>query len=598
MLSIMALVDRDAGPAEIAPDATEDARRQLFDRYVTHVLSRHRGAARYDAIQTRRSLAWLAGRMQAGSQTVFYPDQLQADWLSPTVRRRYALFDRLGGALLGGLALSLAYLIVLGLYALFRRPHPVYAEGLLQDTLAVMLLGGLVGGLFGAVNEQLHPGGAIWPQARERILGCLLGGLLFGCVAAAMTGSLAGAITAAILGAAAGTLAPLPSLRPRRVTIVEPRRWSWRRTLRLLPACLGGGATLGLLIGGLIGEIDGLLGPLLGPVGGSVAAGLLTGLGVSLAFGLSHTEAMHEPDRPNQGIRRSLHNGLLAGGLGFLLGGLLGLYVAVGPVTWLIMGVQGALVGALGFGLFTVLSHSTLRVVLWQSGAAPLRYLRFLDHCVERILLRRIGGGYSFVHIELQRYFAGLEEGPGTATRQVTGAAGEHRRSWRLHPVLADVAGLVLLTTILCGTLTIARERVAGGPPELPPAALRIEPGPGYTGRIISAYAVEAGDQVRLVAHGLIDIGTYERNVPPQGRERGFMGSPLGDSFKLVRDYPTGALLCKVTGEDESLWRLCGPEATFEAEAAGQLEFLINDNAIAKHAGAFGVVISIGTASE
>jgi len=87
-----------------------------------------------------------------------------------------------------------------------------------------------------------------------------------------------------------------------------------------------------------------------------------------------------------------------------------------------------------------------------------------------------------------------LEAGPGTAPRQVTGAAGEQRRSRRLPPVLADVVGLALLTTILCGTITLAREGVAGSPPPVPPAALRIEPGPGYSGRIVSAYMVKAGE--------------------------------------------------------------------------------------------------------
>lgn len=49
----------------------------------------------------------------------------------------------------------------------------------------------------------------------------------------------------------------------------------------------------------------------------------------------------------------------------------------------------------------------------------------------------------------------------------------------------------------------------------------------------------------------------------------------------------------QVTGEDDSHWRLYGPQVTFEAQANGWLEFLINDNAVEKHAGEFRVTIDI-----
>lgn len=35
---------------------------------------------------------------------------------------------------------------------------------------------------------------------------------------------------------------------------------------------------------------------------------------------------------------------------------------------------------------------------------------RFLDYCTERIFLRKVGGGYIFVHHMLMEYFAGLPE--------------------------------------------------------------------------------------------------------------------------------------------------------------------------------------------
>jgi len=41
----------------------------------------------------------------------------------------------------------------------------------------------------------------------------------------------------------------------------------------------------------------------------------------------------------------------------------------------------------------------------------PWNYPRFLDYAAKRILLRKVGGGYMFVHRLLLEYFASLEEG-------------------------------------------------------------------------------------------------------------------------------------------------------------------------------------------
>jgi len=40
---------------------------------------------------------------------------------------------------------------------------------------------------------------------------------------------------------------------------------------------------------------------------------------------------------------------------------------------------------------------------------APLHYVHFLDYAAGRIFLRKVGGGYIFVHRLLLEYFASLE---------------------------------------------------------------------------------------------------------------------------------------------------------------------------------------------
>ncbi len=55
--------------------------------------------------------------------------------------------------------------------------------------------------------------------------------------------------------------------------------------------------------------------------------------------------------------------------------------------------------------------HKALHRILHQNGLIPDRLVPWLDEMTERGLLRRVGGGYIFIHRSLLEYFAGLEEG-------------------------------------------------------------------------------------------------------------------------------------------------------------------------------------------
>jgi hypothetical protein len=71
-------------------------------------------------------------------------------------------------------------------------------------------------------------------------------------------------------------------------------------------------------------------------------------------------------------------------------------------------GIFGALLfGFLAGGGRACVQHVCLRFVLWQSGVAPWNLARFLNYCVERRLLQRVGGRYRFLHRELLDHFAG-----------------------------------------------------------------------------------------------------------------------------------------------------------------------------------------------
>ena len=60
------------------------------------------------------------------------------------------------------------------------------------------------------------------------------------------------------------------------------------------------------------------------------------------------------------------------------------------------------------FGGAAVIQHFVLRFILFCNGYIPWNYAHFLDYSVERIFLRKVGGGYMFVHRLLQEYFASL----------------------------------------------------------------------------------------------------------------------------------------------------------------------------------------------
>jgi hypothetical protein len=107
---------------------------------------------------------------------------------------------------------------------------------------------------------------------------------------------------------------------------------------------------------------------------------------------------------PNQGIRHSARNALRYGLIIFILIGLGGWELSSTWSNGLIIGLSvGLLVGLVNGGL-ACLRHYTLRILLWRSGKIPWDYSHFLDAVAGRILLRKVGGGYIFLHRLLLDY--------------------------------------------------------------------------------------------------------------------------------------------------------------------------------------------------
>ncbi len=76
----------------------------------------------------------------------------------------------------------------------------------------------------------------------------------------------------------------------------------------------------------------------------------------------------------------------------------------------LINGTILGLTAGLYCGCAAYVQHFVLRFLLWCTRCVPFNYPHFLDYAAERILLRKVGGGYIFMHRLLLEYFASLEE--------------------------------------------------------------------------------------------------------------------------------------------------------------------------------------------
>jgi hypothetical protein len=127
---------------------------------------------------------------------------------------------------------------------------------------------------------------------------------------------------------------------------------------------------------------------------------------------------------PTEGIRRSARSaGMAMVVLGCLVALVTWLLPSCSPTQGCSFGVltrsegltwSGVMVQAIPLAMFvgllyggrTCVQHLVLRAQLWRAGLIPWNYPQFLDYASERILLRRVGGGYIFVHRLLLEYFA------------------------------------------------------------------------------------------------------------------------------------------------------------------------------------------------
>ncbi len=257
---------------------------------------------------------------------------------------------------------------------------------------------------------------------KSRIVYGFICGLLNVLAIGFLIGPLPGLIRGLFIGISYGLLGPLD----REIRPTEVVTWSWVSVQRNITRFLGAGLLVGLLYG-LVTSL--FFGP---SYLAHLLFGLIIGASVGLTLGLTSglsNEKLNDRNRvmPNQGIWNSLWNSVFLGLLyGLVFGVIFGLIY--GRILYLIFGsnyvtsftinsglVYGPTVGLSIAGAVWLYNggtactlHALLRVLLWFAKDIPWNYSHFLDYAAECILLRKVGGGYIFVHRLLLEYFMSL----------------------------------------------------------------------------------------------------------------------------------------------------------------------------------------------
>ncbi len=453
MLSIMSLAyqDQPLGALQGADNDTPESRRlRILETYVERMFERRAKAPHAFAKgQTVEWLSWLARQMQRHGQTIFLIERLQPSWLATRGERWiYAVLSRQAAGIILGISegLFLAVLGFLNIGQYWGLKKMSFGEGL--------LLGAGVGGLFGLYAGTVD---ALRLDRREdsieaepfyrTLLRVALHWLMFGLIIALLLGTfsrssfgLVWALLFGVRGREQGSWSDIQS--------VEALRWSWKR------------AGKGALWGGAAGVSVGMVGWGLGFKASvslpgwalwvtqlAINASALAVLGLS--FGGLTGRTLETKATPNQGIRLSIRNALFGAFIIAFFACLLFDLIIVTLVrllTWdrflvlaksagipptlailsLLMlviavpaGVYYGVFGGLWYGGMDALQHFVLRHLLLRSGCIPRSYRRFLDYTTQLVFLRRVGGGYIFIHRLLLEYFASRAEAVG-ALRKTT----------------------------------------------------------------------------------------------------------------------------------------------------------------------------------
>lgn len=236
---------------------------------------------------------------------------------------------------------------------------------------------------------------------------------IIGIIAGRFTFALAGGIA---LGITCGVISLVGSWKiiDSKVQTVEKLAWSWQNAR----SGLLGGIITGIIVGlaillfGWYSKSPQLI--LLSKLIGGLT--LFTSVVGGLVGGLNVVNELREKVIPNQGIRQSFRSAITTAFVS---------WVFLGLIISLAFGLADQLLGALLFGAgatqimgltaglvyggLACVQHLAIRIALVFQDSIPINYVHFLDYCSDNAILRKVGGGYIFMHRLLLEHFAHIE---------------------------------------------------------------------------------------------------------------------------------------------------------------------------------------------
>jgi hypothetical protein len=332
----------------------------LFERYVAEMLSRRTPVTSYDRNQVDGWLAWLGYSLAHLNQRVFHLENLEQGWLRNEAQQRI---------LNAGLLVFIALIV-------FVTASSLTIYGFRGDRTAIGV-------------------------------------------------SVASGVMVALFSTPFGRLKDLRPVDRIRLNLREVPRSLWivLKSFSPLFGLYGGIAAIVLL---WRADYHGALEIFLG----FVLVWILVGMGLGLPIGLWRALVPGElalRPAPNDGTRRSalsaLYTVLFLAVSGATACALIGLALTAirirngvherlldgmtdGLRVGVVIGLMVGTVAALYKGGIFCLRHFAVRAQLSAQGAMPWNYARFLDFAADRLLLRKIGGGYIFAHDLLRDHFA------------------------------------------------------------------------------------------------------------------------------------------------------------------------------------------------
>ncbi|NEO79407.1 NACHT domain-containing protein [Moorena sp. SIO4G3] len=392
MLNIMTLAYQGVA-VEYLPktDVIEERRKQLFNAYIEKMFKRRKTNQRYEKVQVKHWLIWLAKGMLSENKSIFLIEELQPSWLSTNKQRWVYIFL---SRIIGGLCFVVFFCIL-------RIIKPAKIK-ILPATLFSALIAGLNISLIDKFFWSKHNKNTSFEAFKNQELFHLLSSviaseLVFAFFFKKLIKKLW--VIGLPFGIFFGILFGIRGIKQninRDIKNFEKLRWSWKNSLKW--------TILGLIISLIFSLIIGLVFTEYSKENGQIIM-MISGA-IGYVFGGLHSVTIEIEKKlvPNQGIQYSLRNTVLGG----IIGGFIGFIASVfsqRDYYWTL----GMSMGALWYGGMDVIQHFSLRLILYHNNYIPWNYAHFLDYAADRIFLQKVGGGYIFINRMLMEHFADMK---------------------------------------------------------------------------------------------------------------------------------------------------------------------------------------------